>query len=270
MPKLDLTRARAIRGSFGNASAIKGAGFSWAAPVADPLAQYYGVGPGQITFDMPLHDSARMTLDGSNYVSAVQHAGGAGAYFNASASGSARPRYSAAEGGLIFDGNDDLLTFANAADLIGVHCLIPVKLLSWVAYGQFGGSTSSELTVGENPAGGTVSFSCGGGSGSILLNHRSPSVPYTMGQWCLVEIRATSTTTALAVNKTAKLGTGNSTTPYLFGRLGYGSMLSRASNFVVGRSVGVICAEGATWASPEPAVLAARQWLAQKYGVTLQ
>lgn len=239
------------------------------APPADPLAQYYGMGEGQVSFDQPFHDQSRMTLDASNYVSAVQHPGGAGAYFNASASGSARPLYSAAEGGLIFDGTDDLLTFANAADLIGVHCLIPVKLLSWNQYDQFGGSASSDLTVDYNAATSTVSFLCGGGSGSILNNRRSASVPYAMGQWCLVEIRATSTTTALAVNKTANLGTGSSTTPYLFGRLGYGSIAGRAAHFVVGRSVGVICAAGATWASPEPAVLAARQWLAQRYGITL-
>lgn len=238
-------------------------------PPADPLAQYYGMGEGQVNFDQPLHDPARMTLDASNYVSGVQHAGGAGAYFDASASGTARPLYSAAEGGLIFDGTDDLLTFANAADLIGVHCLIPVKLLSWDRYDQFGGSASSDLTVDYNAATSTVSFLCGGGSGSILNNRKAPFITYTMGQWCLVEIRATPTTTALAVNKSANLGTGDSTTPYLFGRLGYGSIAGRASNFAVGRSVGVICAAGATWASPEPAVLAARQWLAQRYGITL-
>lgn len=264
--RLDQT-ARLFHGGAEMAEAWLGGVRVWAKP--DPIAPYYGTGPGHVSFDQPFHDPSRMTLDASNYVSAVQHPGGTGAYFNASASGTARPLYSAAEGGLIFDGTDDLLTFANAADLIGVHCLIPVRLLSWVANDQFGGSSNSDLTINYNAAGGTVSFTCGGGTGSILRNKTSPSVSYSLGQWCLVEIRATSTTTALAVNKTANLGTGNSTTPYLLGRLGYGSIAGRASNFVVGRSVGVICAAGATWASPEPAVLAARQWLAQRYGITL-
>lgn len=126
MPKLDLTRARQIKGPMGDIKALKGPGYAWSrAPL---LSDFYGIGTGQIPMDLRLDDPAKLTLSGA-LIRAVSNDGGAGAAFDAAAGAGSEPSlpasgptgadFSAATAGT------RSLVLANPADLQGAHFLCP-------------------------------------------------------------------------------------------------------------------------------------------------
>lgn len=252
-------------------SLLRAMGSGVPSPPADPLAPYYGVAPGQVNFDLPLHDPARMTMDASNYVSAVQHSGGAGAYFNATSSGSNRPQW--IDGALRFSGNQ-FLFLANAADMLDMHLIAAVRADAT--------ASNKYRSIAGGSVGSAPFFYCGVDATNQTLEPRlytqstnnlisSPVVSVADATaWHIMECRWTDGNIhlyldgVLLVSAAPNFSAGFQI-PRIGGETSYATFPAWSGE--IGRVVGVNKAGTAT--NLEPAVLAARQWLAQHYGVTL-
>ena len=226
----------------------------------DPFAAYYGTGPGQMSFDLPLHDTSYMTMDGSGYVSAVQHIGGGGAFFDVSAAAGQQPQWDGASG-LIFDGVDDFFSFANAPDLNGVHFIAAAKRI-----GVDTGNIATPLRIFNQ----TGDITARAQFTTTGINHYPGAFSWPLNEWAIIESRLSENTHTMWYNG-GVIGTMAVTqvaTPV--NHLGRGSheSLYRFPG-ALGRMVAVVTDTGFSKDSPEPAVLAARDWLATKYGITL-
>lgn len=261
MPKLDLTRARAIRGAFGSARAIKGAGFSWAAPVADPLAQYHGIGPGQIPFDLPLHDPAQMALGPDNSVSMVRNAGGAGAAFDATAALGQRPVWNGSR--LVFDGVDDFFSFSAPPDLNGAHLVAAVRRVGTDSQVIAGGSGANIWVYPINNGDARIRFTAPG------ISHYPLQFGWPEGVWVTFQHRLSEGHSTLWVNGDliSSIAVTQSAAPvYYLGRGGHASLYRWRGSMA--RMVAVTTAPGHSKDAPEPAVAAAvaevAAWVAQQ------
>lgn len=95
-------------------------GYQFGGAAAAPFAAYYGTGLGQI----PLHlDPARAVVSGG-VVTSIPNAGGAGAAFNATPSGSV----TISGGRLVATSTSDYLSLANLADLVGTRFFIVARM----------------------------------------------------------------------------------------------------------------------------------------------
>ena len=76
MSKINLAAALVMKNSVGNINAIKGIGFSWSKSISG-IADYYGIGPGQIVGDWRVDDP--IYWPSTSYMQTARNDGGAGA-----------------------------------------------------------------------------------------------------------------------------------------------------------------------------------------------
>ena len=253
--RLDQT-ARLFHGGAEMAEAWLGGIRVWQ---GDPLVQYYGVGPGQVPMDLRLDAAAKTTLTNGR-VTGVANDGGAGATFNATAAEAYAP--DPIPGGASFNGSTRReLVLANEANLIGVH-------LIFAAFPRTAGDQKFLTGTGSN-----VSFQGGNSVRFEPLYTNRPQfgiAPAALGGWGVFEFRLMDNELTFWSNGVRQPSAAFTPANYRARILGRGSWTDKFFfDGVLGRCVSVVCAAGYTATSPEPAVLAARQRLAQRYGITL-
>ena len=225
------------------------------------LSDYYGIGPGQIPVDWRMHDPAHMTLDGSGAVTAIENAGGAGAGFALSSSAPV-PR---SDNGLLFSGTS-WLNIASNIDANGVHLLAAVRAV--------------EESAGNNPiagGGAAMTFALAGTTNlsfslrNSLVNPRTVTTTVSdQYAWHLFEMRYFGGSLNVWCDGALIHTSALADTATLFDRLAWANIGgTRMFHGHLGWMTSIICEAGRSAASPEPAVLLARQTLAAQYGVTL-
>lgn len=244
---------------------------AWAGGVrvwrTDPLAPYYGTGPGQIPTRLPFGDDDYRTWDATGVLT-VQNRGGAGAAFNCSTLVGERPQR-------ITDGIDfapaptDGATFralrvANSLELVGVHFLLPVK---WDGTQQYVCGTLSGAAVNIVP----------GTTGTARLRVENSGFTDTSafslaaGVWQLIEVRISAANTRVWVNGAlvANSAIGKASVPVSMIGTGYGPRFAgqyRCKSQMGRELIAVIVSDQTT---DYPAISAARALLAQAHGITI-
>lgn len=257
MPKLDLTRAKQIKGPMGEILALKGVGFEWVRP--PHLPDFYGIAPGQAPLDLRLDDPAVA----GGYIQTVRNDGGAGAAFALSSTGTVIP-YTA--GSVTFTASTQHMTFASAIDMAGVHVVMPVRVISTeVAANRYprvlsGNGTGLFLDIRA----GRIGFTAPSGH---PLNGVSVNVGVPEGPWILWEIRYSGGLVVFYRDGVEVGRASAASQPFLVNRInGESSYWLRGS---VGRAVSVITDPARSPDNLEPAALVARQTLAAQYGIAL-
>lgn len=233
-------------------------------PPADPLAQYYGVGPGQMPMDLRFDAPAKMTVSNGR-VTEVTNDGGAGAAFSATAPEASAPTWDAAAQ-LVRFVSPQALTLTAPANVAGVHALmalrIPLQPVSQTSY-LF---VSDALALGVDmwvPAGGPrLRFRAPG-----FTHYPGSASSALYGSWAIAEYRWADGAGTLIINGAVRSAQAGTVTDVPVDRVR--GPYSTDGTGALGRCVSVVCASGYTATSPEPAVLAARQRLAQQYGITI-
>lgn len=256
MPSLDLAQAAAIAHAGRNLAEISHMGRAvWRLPPDPTLADYYGIGPGQIPADWRVDDP--QFYAGTTNIDMVRNDGGAGALFQISGPESSRQVTFDTENKFAYHTGGTVRSASftpNKPDAAGVHFLMAVRFAGSGAYvfdtsvyirisdvAHAGGVTTGYMTIFN----GTATFPF--------------SVPATTIHKHLVEVR----------------NFGGTVSAYLDGQL-LGAAPAEITSFEIsglrmsggwgfGRAISAICAV----TSPEPAVLLARQTLADLYGVPL-
>ena len=264
--RLDQT-ARLYHGGAEMAEAWLGGVRVWAKP--DPLAPYYGAGPGQIPTRLPFGDDDYRTWDATGVLT-VQNRGGAGAAFNCSTLVGERPQR--ITGGIDFaPAPTDGATFralrvANTLELNGTHFLLPVI---W---------TGAKEYLCGNLSGAAITITPRSGGRARLHIERAGNWPNTtdftlpVGQWCLVEVRLSPTNTRVWVNgiSVANSNIGQPTMPVTLigtgGRNDQDTGSLRCKSQMGRELIAVIVADQTT---DYPAISAARALLAQAHGIAL-
>lgn len=224
------------------------------------LADFYGVGPGQIPGDWRIDDAT--VVNGE--VTAVRNDGGAGALFNLG------PRtnkpFPTRSGIYMVTGGGRQLALANTADLVGVHFL-------GVMDSSDTSTTISALLARDT---GTIEnyyevrrgqFAIRGGNTThTLITYANPGGP------ALYEMRWDGNEAHLIINGSI---VGSTPTAALSSWpakwIGGGRVDRDAHGFDgrLGRCVSVVMDPDHSATNPEPAVLLARQTLAAQYGIAL-
>lgn len=219
------------------------------------IADFYGIGPGQIPGDWRVDDP--LLYPGTNDIDRVRNDGGAGALFEISGAKATRQlRYSAdlmmatAAGGTAREGNFT----PNLPDVAGVHFLMVFRFGSGSTYALAG----SDYLVFQN-----LTTSAGIVSGNLTVLSPDISFPFSASSADahLIEIRYTN----------------GKVIAYLDGRfLGAEPhdvvsqtivSLRMSNSWGFGRSISVICTPASD--VPEPAVLVAREALAAQYNIAI-
>ncbi|ARJ70076.1 hypothetical protein B0A89_10970 [Paracoccus contaminans] len=180
MPKLDLTRAKRIKGPMGEIRALKGPGYAWTRPLTIP--DLYGVARGQV----PIHLAAsRATVGADGNVTAVPNAGGAGAMFDAAPADAAVP---IVNGGLSLDVGS--LMLANPADLIGVRLFVVATRTSGQQVYFLGGPASINGGTARTMRFFHSNFADGSVASTInLAGSTTGKLPRAVGQMVLNEVQ---------------------------------------------------------------------------------
>lgn len=258
--RLDQT-ARLFHGGAEMAEAWLGGVRAWK---ADPLAQYYGIGPGQLPMDLRFDAPAKMTVSNGR-VTSVANDGGAGAAFNASATEETAPTWDDAAQ-LVRFASPRAMVMAQDANMSGVHALMALRLPASPVSQNTNLFMNAASTIGIQifvpTAGPRLRFLAPG------FVHYPGSAPSTLyGTWVIAEYRWADGAGTLIINGAVHGTQSGTVTDAPVNRVR--GPYSTNGTSALGRCISVVCASGYTAASPEPAVLAARQWLAQRYGVTL-
>lgn len=229
-----------------------------------PLAQYYGVGPGQIPMDLRFDAPAKMTVSNGR-VTAVANDGGAGAAFNASAAEASAPTWDAAAQ-LVRFASPQAMALAQDANMAGVHALMALRLPASTV------SQTTNLFMNAASTAGIQMFVPISGPRLRFLapgfTHYPGSAPAALyGTWVLAEYRWADGAGTLIINGAVHSTQAGTVTDAPVNRV-RGPYTTNGTS-ALGRCISIVCAAGHTATSPEPAVLAARQWLAERYGITL-
>lgn len=263
MPKLNFRRAQRIKGPMGEMKAAKGPGYAWTKP--QPIADFYGIGPGQIPGDWRLDDPV-LDTDGVT-ITAVRNDGGAGAAFAmGQRPGQPLPRKS----GIFADvsGSRQML-LANPVDLVNVHFMAVVDprgapTANAPILARYGTQDSDYLEFRQthlmlrNQAGAIASVNYPAGAALGLYEWRwtqgQPGALYYNGALVGYSTQGNLTATSWLVQTFAG---GDIDVP------------SHGYTGPVGRCISVIVDPAHSATNLEPAVLAARQTLAAQYGIAL-
>lgn len=230
----------------------------------DPLARYYGTGPGQVPMDLRFGDTSRMSIINGKVVS-VQNAGGAGAFFDASAHETSAPTFDNVAKAVRFT-SPQAMTLANPANMAGVHALMALRLPLPSAAANTNLIMSANNKVGLQlfiqTAGPRIRFLAPG------FTHYPGSAPASLyGQWIIAEYRYAAGAGTLIINGSVH-GTQAGTVADTFVNTIRGPYSTNGTG-ALGYVESVVCDPAYSAISPEPAVLAIRNRLAQEYGITL-
>lgn len=261
MPQLDLSTALGVRVAGSDALEIRVANRKvWPYPVPS-LADYYGTGPGQIPIHADMLEPGGYTTGddgGVAVVTGLTNLGGTGVYHSLAADGvTTAPRLD--DDAMLFRVGD-LMRMAHEAQLDGVHALLEVNLTNPGV-----NETQSMLSHSGASAGvgGEIQYM------RLNANHRlriqnlstTQAVYATasfVGAWRVLEIRYLADGTVyFAVDGTAygplTLSSGGDIYVNMIG--------ATMRNQKIGSMISVITDSGYSMASPEPAVLMAREKL---------
>lgn len=234
------------------------------APPADPLAQYYGVGPGQVPMDLRFDALAKMTVSNGR-VTAVTNDGGAGTLFSAAAPEASAPTWDAAAQ-LVRFASPQEMTLAQDANMAGVHALMALRLPAQPV------AQNTNLFMSAASAAGIQMFVPTSGPrlrflASGFTHYPGSASTALYGTWVIAEYRWADGAGTLILNGAVHSTQAGTVTDTLVNKVR--GPYSTDGTGALGRCVSVVCASGYTAAAPEPAVLAARQRLAQQYGITI-
>lgn len=156
----------------------------WTAPVP-VIADFYGASaPGDVVQDLRFDDTG---VAAGDPVSAVRNDGGAGAWFSLSAVAGEEPTAGVSRIG--FDDQYDRMSFANAADLNGVHIFIPIRPRTASGSNRFprllSHSASSNLFLLNLVDGAVGTRAASGPLANVTLSVGS----FPLGVWHLLEVR---------------------------------------------------------------------------------
>lgn len=252
MPKLDLTKARRIKSASGELAALKGAGFSWTRPT---LTDFYGVGPGQIA----VHYAADTVTPSGGPARSFQNKGGAGAHFDATVVGDPMVISNDA---VVSSQTAGYASLANPAEVVGVHLLMALSPNQFTGSNQILGSPSSVIRQANGAGGWRLNIWHNPGTGGITFSSTifSPNVE----GFVLCEVRLTTTDVTFIINGVAGGTWPHPYLTFLIDQLARGGTGSDRFKGLVGDVLGVTLGAG-----DAAAILAARTYLADKYGISL-
>lgn len=213
-----------------------------------------------LRFDAP----AKMTVSNGR-VTAVANDGGAGAAFNASAPEASAPTWDAAAQ-LVRFASPQEVTLAQDANMAGVHALmalrLPVQSVSQNTNLFMSAASAVGIQIFVPAAGPRLRFLASG------FTHYPGGAPAALyGSWVIAEYRWVDGAGTFIINGAVHGTQAGTVTDTLVNKVR--GPYSTDGTGALGRCISVVCAPGYTAASPEPAVVAARQSLAQRYGITL-
>lgn len=221
---------------------------------ADPLAEYYGSGDGDIVIDWDFSDDATVTVAGDGTISKVVNKGGWGPTYDLGPSSGTSLLYGAGGFALANGSKSGLRIGATSVNLYGLHALTAVA-----------GSKQSVLAAGwSNPY-----WGCGGqfGYSRVVLVFTGTSMYFStpLGADDLIEyeVRAYSSSdpwygrAAKESPQSGSIGGENAPTyTYVGATNAQGTPVARIRRIVLVKQDSAY-----DMADPEPAVLAARAWL---------
>ncbi len=217
---------------------------------APKLSSFYGIGLGAVPIHLPLTDPAARAVS-TGAVDSIINRGGAGSTFGTTATTTRRPTPAAV--GVRFDGTDDALTLATAADLVGVHVLTRCKITNGTAIRIMQGS-GGQVTLG--PSSSNTSLRVQVYLGGTYVNSL-PWIGPAWGVWHLIEMRFTGTQLIAWINGIRVIDQAlTKPAPQSINTVG-----GAGSNGAFDLMDVISVVTGAATTDTEPAVIAARTYL---------
>lgn len=229
-------------------------------PDPNPLAPFYGTGPGMIA----IHFDTDHVEGPQNAITKMINRGGGGAFFDATVNGAPLV---ASNGTVALSSSTGTPQIENRADIVGVRMMWVCTVDNLVSLTKFFGSDGYEVRVATRQADLSNFVQLWSDvTGEGLMSSLGPRARFPASGLMLMELDTTVAETRFFLNGVLQ---STSTAPLPWANfyvqlIGQGNTASVPFNGQMGDILGVTLGAGGA-----AAILAARTYLADKYGITL-
>lgn len=225
----------------------------------NPLAAFYGVGPGKITIHLRTTEA---TLNSSNQATALKNIGGAGTMFNATVSGT--PLTVNADKTVALSAASGTPILANLASIMNVRFMWLCSTDSLVSSTKFFGTTGYELRLGSmQPDFSNFIQYWANVSGTGVTANPTPRAKFPTTGLHLMEVETTPNSTAFFIDGVSQsTSTSFPWADFLIDRIGQGNSAGTPFTGNMGDIIGVTLGTGSA-----VTINAARSYMTGRFGL---